>query len=69
MLCDEWQKGIDLLEENKNKNSKTKELYIVSKAILCHFKSALNHILFVNSRDEKDFKKALTIVQNEAENV
>ena len=69
MLCVEWQKGIDLLEEIKNNNAKTKELYIVSKAILCHFESALNHILFVKSRDEKDFEKLLSVVQNETENV
>ena len=69
LLCDEWQKGIDLLDKIKNKNSKTKELCIISKAILCHFKSALNHILFVQSRDEKDFEKALSVVKDETENV
>ena len=68
-LCDEWQKGVDLLEEIKNKNQKTKELYVISNAILCHFKSALNHILFVKYRDENNIEKMLSVVKNETENV
>ncbi len=69
LLCDEWQKGVDLLEEIKDKNQKTKELYAVSYALLCHFKSALNHILFVKNRDENNFDEALLIVRNEIKNV
>ncbi len=68
-LCDEWQKGVDLLEKIKNKNHKTKELYAVSSAILCHFKSALNHILFVKNRNENNWDKSLLAVQDEIKNL
>ena len=64
-----WQKGVDLLEKIKNKNQKTKELYAVSSAILYHFKSALNHILFVKNRDENNWDKSLLAVQDEIKNL
>ena len=68
-LCDGWEKGILVLEKIENRNPKTEELYVISKAILCHFKSTLNHIRFVKNRDLKNFSEAFLNVQSEIENV
>ena len=69
LLCNQWQKGVELLDKIRNKNQKTKELYAVSSAILCHFKSTLNHILFVKNRNENNFGQVLSVVQDEIENL
>lgn len=68
-LCEQWQEGVNLLDESRNDSAETEELYLIAQAMSCHFKSALNHIRFVKYRASNDQAVLWGIVEEEKQNV
>ena len=59
-LCRGWKLGLDMLSKSKNS-----DLNVMAEAAYCLFRSSLNQIRFVRSRNEGRFKDAALAAEDE----